>query len=407
MNGLYDEIRAGAARDLDAPLAGAGGGLGHLRCSAGWSSAQMPNRYEAKARVFVQMRPVLPAQGRHQRAGTAERRRHDPPDADQRGQSGKGRARHRPRQHGRERPRRRRSRRRAADRRSRSSRSRTICSRSPRRAVEPQAARSRSSQKLIDIFVEQNLSDDRNETQPVAALPRRAARAAAEAAGRRRGQARGRSRTAISARCPAPARSQRPHVGARARRWRRSTAISPRAQIQPGRGQRPDGGHARRTSPASAAAASSAARRARASPRSRASSPMRAAKRLYRQPSRRGRAARASSPPRAAAASSEPIGAGGGGHAAQPALSVAPVDAGRQAGRRSPRSARARRSCRATSTAIMAKLAGDPAVAAEQGQIDRDYQVLKDQYDKLLGDREQIASARPGADADRLRSSSA
>src|SRR3569623_3445445 len=40
--------------------------------------------------------------------------------------------------------------------------------------------------------------------------------------------------------------------------------------------------------------------------------------------------------------------------------------------------------------AIMAKLNGDPAIASEQGQIERDYQVLKDQYDKLLGDREEV-----------------
>jgi polysaccharide chain length determinant protein (PEP-CTERM system associated) len=39
---------------------------------------------------------------------------------------------------------------------------------------------------------------------------------------------------------------------------------------------------------------------------------------------------------------------------------------------------------------LNAKLAGNPAVAAEQSQIERDYQVLKDQYDKLLGDREDI-----------------
>jgi len=31
-----------------------------------------------------------------------------------------------------------------------------------------------------------------------------------------------------------------------------------------------------------------------------------------------------------------------------------------------------------------------PGVAAQQGQLDRDYQVLKDQYDKLLGDREDV-----------------
>ena len=39
---------------------------------------------------------------------------------------------------------------------------------------------------------------------------------------------------------------------------------------------------------------------------------------------------------------------------------------------------------------INAKLAGDPAVAAEQSQIENNYQVLKDQYSKLLTDREAI-----------------
>ncbi|MEO5868007.1 MAG: chain-length determining protein, partial [Sphingomonas sp.] len=39
---------------------------------------------------------------------------------------------------------------------------------------------------------------------------------------------------------------------------------------------------------------------------------------------------------------------------------------------------------------LNAKLAGDPAVAAEQSQIENDYQVLKDQYAKLLQDRETI-----------------
>ena len=39
---------------------------------------------------------------------------------------------------------------------------------------------------------------------------------------------------------------------------------------------------------------------------------------------------------------------------------------------------------------LNAKLAGDPAVAAEQSQIENDYQVLKDQYAKLLAEREAI-----------------
>ena len=40
--------------------------------------------------------------------------------------------------------------------------------------------------------------------------------------------------------------------------------------------------------------------------------------------------------------------------------------------------------------AITAKLAGDPGVAAQQSKIDNDYQVLKDGYAKLLADREAI-----------------
>ena len=40
---------------------------------------------------------------------------------------------------------------------------------------------------------------------------------------------------------------------------------------------------------------------------------------------------------------------------------------------------------------LNAKLADDPQVAAEQGRIERDYQVLKDQYDQLLTQREQIS----------------
>lgn len=51
---------------------------------------------------------------------------------------------------------------------------------------------------------------------------------------------------------------------------------------------------------------------------------------------------------------------------------------------------------------LQAKMAEQPGVAAEQGEIDRQYQVLKDQYDKLLADREQMkisSQAQTVADA--------
>lgn len=54
---------------------------------------------------------------------------------------------------------------------------------------------------------------------------------------------------------------------------------------------------------------------------------------------------------------------------------------------------------------LNAKLAGDPAVAAEQGEIDRNYSVLKDQYDQLLAQREQVnlrAQAQTQTDAVRF-----
>lgn len=40
---------------------------------------------------------------------------------------------------------------------------------------------------------------------------------------------------------------------------------------------------------------------------------------------------------------------------------------------------------------LMARQSADPGATAEQGKLDRDYQVLRTQYEKLLADREQIA----------------
>lgn len=51
---------------------------------------------------------------------------------------------------------------------------------------------------------------------------------------------------------------------------------------------------------------------------------------------------------------------------------------------------------------LNSKLAGDPEVAAEQGDIDRNYDVLKQQYDQLLAQREQVklrSSAQSQTDA--------
>jgi len=88
-----------------------------------------------------------------------------------------------------------------------------------------------------------------------------------------------------------------------------------------------------------------------------------------------------------AAARSEPVGAGGGAN--NPLyLSLKSMQADKQA----TVAALTMRKTQLQSDLeqINAKLAGDPAVAAEQSQIENNYQVLKDQYSKLLADREAI-----------------
>ncbi|WEK01587.1 MAG: Wzz/FepE/Etk N-terminal domain-containing protein [Candidatus Sphingomonas phytovorans] len=88
-----------------------------------------------------------------------------------------------------------------------------------------------------------------------------------------------------------------------------------------------------------------------------------------------------------AAARNEPVGAGGGAN--NPLyLSLKSMQADKQA----TVAALTMRKTQLQSDLeqINTKLAGDPAVAAEQSQIENNYQVLKDQYSKLLADREAI-----------------
>jgi polysaccharide chain length determinant protein (PEP-CTERM system associated) len=105
-----------------------------------------------------------------------------------------------------------------------------------------------------------------------------------------------------------------------------------------------------------------------------------------------------------AAANSEPIGANGGGQPNPIYLSLKSMQADKQA---AVAALNARKSqLQGDINAIIAKLNGDPAVASEQGQIERDYQVLKDKYDALLGQRESInvrAQAQAQTDAIKFR----
>lgn len=105
-----------------------------------------------------------------------------------------------------------------------------------------------------------------------------------------------------------------------------------------------------------------------------------------------------------AAARGEPVGGGGGGSPNPLYLSLQSMLADKQAQAAALRIRKAQ--LQGDLDLLNAKLAGDPEVAAEQGQIERDYQVLKDQYNDLLANREQIAlrgQARTQSDQVRFR----
>jgi polysaccharide chain length determinant protein (PEP-CTERM system associated) len=90
-----------------------------------------------------------------------------------------------------------------------------------------------------------------------------------------------------------------------------------------------------------------------------------------------------------AAARGEPMYGGGGGGSSNPVyltLKSMQADKGAQVAALVQRKTQ----IEGDLAQLQAKIAEEPQVAAEQGQIDREYQVLKTQYDKLLSDREQV-----------------
>jgi polysaccharide chain length determinant protein (PEP-CTERM system associated) len=91
-----------------------------------------------------------------------------------------------------------------------------------------------------------------------------------------------------------------------------------------------------------------------------------------------------------AAARGEPLsgGSGGGGMANPLFLSLQSMLADKQSAVAALQMRK--RQIQGDLDTLNAKLAGDPAVAAEQGEIDRNYDVLKGQYDQLLAQREQV-----------------
>ena len=102
-----------------------------------------------------------------------------------------------------------------------------------------------------------------------------------------------------------------------------------------------------------------------------------------------------------AAARTEPAGAAAGGGVPNPAyLSLQSLMADKQATVAALEMRR--RQLQGDLDTLNAKLADDPQVAAEQGEIERNYSVLKDQYDRLLAQREQaslVSQAQTQTDA--------
>ncbi|MES2096305.1 MAG: XrtA system polysaccharide chain length determinant [Pseudomonadota bacterium] len=89
-----------------------------------------------------------------------------------------------------------------------------------------------------------------------------------------------------------------------------------------------------------------------------------------------------------AAASREPVGAGGGMQSNPTYISLKSMQVDKQS--QVAALVARKQQLQAGINAITAKLNGDPGVASEQGSIDRDYQVIKDNYDKALSAREEV-----------------
>ncbi|MEH3047667.1 XrtA system polysaccharide chain length determinant [Sphingomonas adhaesiva] len=90
-----------------------------------------------------------------------------------------------------------------------------------------------------------------------------------------------------------------------------------------------------------------------------------------------------------AAARGEPMGAGADGSVPNPTyLSLQAMAADKQANVAALQMRK--RQLQGDLDLLNSKLTEDPAVAAEQGEIDRNYDVLKGQYDQLLAQREQV-----------------